>query len=429
MSFCWFTSSIGYPNFLSGEELGLVFIKLADASLCRLPYKEAKALFPELDPASVETKKAAFQEYGLLYVVPGSNKITLTPLGLQVYEIVSVNSDDDATKRDRLIPILAQALSRYQFDNPMPVGGAKLLKRARSTDVLPYLATYYLLLRLDGLLTLSEIRGALFGLQSMDQLGLLETEIKRRRKSRARFFDIPDLPSKEKTADNLKIYFLAHLGINRELIHEVRSNLYFPDETAYELTPFGYKVLRPILDEQWPTWENPSPTIPLLKKYENIPDYFENGVGTRANFDSASDSDDLNLIISEPGGLLDIDTEPGTGIPDRKFIEGDKKLAKHLRFERFRNAGLVREAKKLFKEKRGRLFCELCNFDFEAVYGERGRDYIEAHHKVPISELDESREATVDDLAMLCSNCHRIVHRNPWITIEDLDVLLNKGLH
>ena len=52
-------------------------------------------------------------------------------------------------------------------------------------------------------------------------------------------------------------------------------------------------------------------------------------------------------------------------------------------------------------------------FDFEKKYGEIGKDFIEAHHLTAISNLKkgETRKTTDKDFAMLCSNCHRMIHR------------------
>ena len=67
--------------------------------------------------------------------------------------------------------------------------------------------------------------------------------------------------------------------------------------------------------------------------------------------------------------------------------------------------------------------CEVCGFDFEEKYGEIGIDYIEVHHKKPLSEVGEEIEVDPKtDLACLCSNCHRMIHRNreKVLTIEEL---------
>jgi len=68
--------------------------------------------------------------------------------------------------------------------------------------------------------------------------------------------------------------------------------------------------------------------------------------------------------------------------------------------------------------------CEVCSFDFGAVYGERGAGYIEVHHKRPLHVSGRVR-TTSDDLALLCANCHRMCHRGRWITPGELAALLS----
>ncbi len=56
--------------------------------------------------------------------------------------------------------------------------------------------------------------------------------------------------------------------------------------------------------------------------------------------------------------------------------------------------------------------CKVCGFDFEKVYGERGKDYIEVHHLILVSTLkEETKVNPKSDMTVLCSNCHRIIHR------------------
>lgn len=71
--------------------------------------------------------------------------------------------------------------------------------------------------------------------------------------------------------------------------------------------------------------------------------------------------------------------------------------------------------------------CMVCDFDFEEVYGELGKDFIEVHHTKPLSSLDE--EIIVDpekDLVCLCSNCHRMVHRkkDKILSVEELKEIM-----
>lgn len=108
---------------------------------------------------------------------------------------------------------------------------------------------------------------------------------------------------------------------------------------------------------------------------------------------------------------------------DVSFPEGKEKLKQHVARER--SPKLVREAKKLFIKEHGRLFCEACGFEFEKMYGEIGSDFIEAHHIKPVCEMQEGDKTNVSDIVMVCSNCHRMLHRyRPWKTKEELKTII-----
>jgi predicted HNH restriction endonuclease len=88
---------------------------------------------------------------------------------------------------------------------------------------------------------------------------------------------------------------------------------------------------------------------------------------------------------------------------------------------RERDPRVAKEAKKRFKEKNnGNIFCEACGFNFKLIYGQRGSDFIESHHKRPISSMNMNEATKVKDIALLCSNCHKMIHKSPMITVEAL---------
>lgn len=62
--------------------------------------------------------------------------------------------------------------------------------------------------------------------------------------------------------------------------------------------------------------------------------------------------------------------------------------------------------------------CMACGFDFEQTYGELGKGFAEVHHMTPLhnGEIRETDPAT--DLSVLCSNCHRMVHRKRDAVLE-----------
>lgn len=107
-------------------------------------------------------------------------------------------------------------------------------------------------------------------------------------------------------------------------------------------------------------------------------------------------------------------------LADIEVKEGEQKLSRHLIRER--NSKIVKSAKELFKIRHnGRVFCEICNFDFSRKYGEVGKDFIEAHHKKPISKMDLDDVTRIEDFIMVCSNCHSMLHRGTdWLSHEEL---------
>lgn len=72
-----------------------------------------------------------------------------------------------------------------------------------------------------------------------------------------------------------------------------------------------------------------------------------------------------------------------------------------------RNSAIVAKAKRELG-----CDCWVCGFNFGDVYGGHGYGFIEAHHIEPLSTRSESKETSVTDFAMLCANCHRMIHRS-----------------
>jgi len=115
---------------------------------------------------------------------------------------------------------------------------------------------------------------------------------------------------------------------------------------------------------------------------------------------------------------LELTTEASEGFPEGKRFE-------RIHIARERNAELVRAAKDAALIATNSLKCEVCGFDFKKTYGELGEGYIEAHHTSPMCELNDDSVTKIEDLALVCSNCHRMLHRRrPWISHTDLKSLL-----
>lgn len=103
--------------------------------------------------------------------------------------------------------------------------------------------------------------------------------------------------------------------------------------------------------------------------------------------------------------------------------EGREKYVLHKTRER--NPEIVKEKKDQFRQKHGRVFCEACGFDFQTTYGTRGDGFIECHHNIPLHTIEGENQTKSSDLTLLCSNCHRMVHRKKeWLTFQQLKELL-----
>jgi len=106
----------------------------------------------------------------------------------------------------------------------------------------------------------------------------------------------------------------------------------------------------------------------------------------------------------------------------------------------YRNVKLRKRSQKLtkvaiqeFKNKYGKLFCMVCNFDFFKTYKKYGKDYIEIHHAEPIHLIETKGIKTLLSKALkkvvpVCSNCHKMIHRNrgKMLSIKTLREVVKK---
>lgn len=108
-----------------------------------------------------------------------------------------------------------------------------------------------------------------------------------------------------------------------------------------------------------------------------------------------------------------------------EFLEGQRQRRESSYF--LRNRRLVAEAKATHG-----LACQACGFNFHNTYGDIGSGFIECHHLNPLSERYRSKAApssNIRDVSVLCSNCHRMIHRlmrkeKRWIPLDELRKLL-----
>ena len=106
---------------------------------------------------------------------------------------------------------------------------------------------------------------------------------------------------------------------------------------------------------------------------------------------------------------------------DASATEGQRYLRAH--YMRERSSRLRQDKLRTFRKAHGALFCELCGYKASAYAPELFTDRaFEVHHKSPLADAIEPVRTTLDDLAVLCANCHRAVHANKSI-IENYEKL------
>jgi len=122
----------------------------------------------------------------------------------------------------------------------------------------------------------------------------------------------------------------------------------------------------------------------------------------KALYDSIIDNESNNLLAEE---LNNEDT----------LVEGAKKKITVNAYER--NLKARAECIEFYGAE-----CMICNFNFEKIYGEIGKNYIHVHHLKPLSEIKEEYEIDpINDLRPVCPNCHAMLHRTkPAYSIEEL---------
>lgn len=167
--------------------------------------------------------------------------------------------------------------------------------------------------------------------------------------------------------------------------------------------------------------------LPLEKRDFMIPRAVKGGIG-QSNVWYADKPESAALVervlrLVDSGGehdqLPDVDVEATA-------IEGNPRLVSHLKRER--NSSIVKKKKREVLAKTGALRCEVCDFDFAKVYGEHGFEFCEVHHLLPLHKSDGVIATELNDLAIVCSNCHRIIHRmNPMPRISELSEVVTEN--
>ena len=171
--------------------------------------------------------------------------------------------------------------------------------------------------------------------------------------------------------------------------------------------------------------------IGVLKPYRNIsdiPGYVRCTLSGSVNLPDQSPGlvsyrhGERELI--EPKAKTPPDLDFGNPFESKIEIEeGQERFMNHLLRER--NRSLVSKKKEQVRGSGRSVACEVCGFVFAEKYGKPGCDYCEVHHLIPLANKQGVRNTRLEDLAIVCANCHRVIHtRNPAFTLEEMRAML-----
>lgn len=126
-----------------------------------------------------------------------------------------------------------------------------------------------------------------------------------------------------------------------------------------------------------------------------------------------------------------IKAETGEDLPtpsgDEVFREGRIVTAMHLRRER---KPALRKKLLAVKKKQGKIACDACG-DGPKLHSESLEDAaFEVHHRKPLAVEKRETETRLQDVALLCASCHRVIHRmmsleRRWLDVPELSAKIN----
>ncbi len=253
------------------------------------------------------------------------------------------------------------------------------------------------------------------------------------------------IPAKKHANDLFTLYFVTYeakkwrlVGIYRDarhmrdtrpwptkIVHQKARDLFalrdqlgpgYHDKSLAELKA----VLRPqAVERRWAVAADDAQIIqggvPIPDEISFQHDFRKNFRETRPTLLQEVDALRLDGLVSEPRSgkaLVTIHVDSDEAVLDLDYVatEGGGKWRMH--FARERNRTIVRQKKAQVLKDTGTLKCECCQFDFAKHYGTLGKGFCEVHHKKPLAKVPKNGlvKTAIDDLSIVCSNCHRMLH-------------------
>ena len=205
----WTVNSYGYPNPFSASPNAKGAWATLDAFDSGGSYNELKTRVRGLSSHAVESWKAAFEEYGLLYVISGSDQVTFTPAGRQLL-------DAGRHGREReFLWIGLNLLLRYPLEGPPRAGRRRDYGKS---NLLLYWFVYGAILDLNDELWWSELENVLCRVSNgCEALSAIE-DIQRARGGQTALQRAPVSATGQEAFYNVLNQVINHAGMNDVLL-------------------------------------------------------------------------------------------------------------------------------------------------------------------------------------------------------------------
>jgi predicted HNH restriction endonuclease len=195
------------------------------------------------------------------------------------------------------------------------------------------------------------------------------------------------------------------------------------------------------LDQRSPTYRNENGVYMKLMNFKSIDPFYVKEGKKGLNRNNKDEAVVWAMYAGEPAKLSAVAQLIRAGIlaheEDHVLAEmgepeimpaEEGRMATRLHTYRERDRRIIVDAKKAFLKKHNRLFCQCCGFDFSKRYGTIGEGIIDVHHTKPVHTLKPGELTEVHDLALLCANCHRVIHsKRKWLTLDEVRVAHASG--
>jgi len=215
------------------------------------------------------------------------------------------------------------------------------------------------------------------------------------------------------------LFIFANIGVPGKTGHDFPNQydaatgkmVWYGKPNAHSAQPTFIKLFEGTLNPQvFVRWDVDDPFFLYLGRatIEAYKDAIDLGDGVSTIRLTLSFTDEDAMVNPPPEGLPDSGLEGGRVSVQVNKYERDPRL----RTECIRAHGPI---------------CTICDFDFEAVFGELGRGYCHVHHVRPLSEVKHEHSVDpVKDLIPVCPNCHAMLHaRTPALTPNQLREAMN----